>query len=120
MKLNPTILFRIGAILGFLGVAAGAFGAHALKDSFGPYEIDIWKTASMYHLLHVAVGLFAISIERYKSALCFLIGLTVFSTSLYALAITGIKVLGAITPIGGVLLLIGWLSLFFSFSTKKV
>lgn len=115
MKLNSVNLYRISALLGFLGVALGAFGAHALKSSFGPYEIDIWKTASMYHLLHVVASLVVIGINRHKVAVCFLLGLTIFSGSLYLLAITGIKMLGAITPIGGVLLMCGWAALLFSF-----
>ena len=109
--LNAHQLIRASACLGFLGVAAGAFGAHALKDSFGPYEIDLWKTATFYHLVHVVAALIAVNVGALRVSICFLVGLSIFSGSLYALALTGIKILGAITPIGGVLLLIGWLSL---------
>jgi uncharacterized membrane protein YgdD (TMEM256/DUF423 family) len=107
-------ILRIGAILGFLGVALGAFGAHALRDKLSPNLLQVWHTAVLYHLLH-AVALFALGLYVRSSGAdmrvgggLLLAGVLVFSGSLYALALTGIKPLGAITPIGGVLLLAGW------------
>jgi uncharacterized membrane protein YgdD (TMEM256/DUF423 family) len=105
---------RIGAILGFLGVALGAFGAHALREKLSPSLLQTWHTAVLYHMLH-AVALLALGLYARASgadvkvggALLFA-GVIVFSGSLYALALTGIKPLGAITPVGGLLLLAGW------------
>jgi uncharacterized membrane protein YgdD (TMEM256/DUF423 family) len=107
-------VLRIAAILGFLGVALGAFGAHALKDRLSPSALQIWNTAVLYHLLH-AVALLALGLYarvsgtdvRVASAL-FAVGVVIFSGSLYALALSGIKPLGAITPLGGLCFLAGW------------
>ena len=107
-------LVRIGAILGFLGVALGAFGAHALREKLPPNLLETWHTAVLYHLLHavalLALGLYARSTgaDVRTGGGLLLAGVLVFSGSLYALALTGIKPLGAITPIGGLLLLAGW------------
>ena len=105
---------RIGAVLGFLGVALGAFGAHALKNHISSDAMLIWHTSVFYHLIH-AVALLALGLYAKASGadlkipgLLFLIGVVVFSGSLYALAVTGIKPLGAITPIGGLCFLAGW------------
>lgn len=105
---------RIGALLAFLGVALGAFGAHALRERLTPAMLQIWNTAVLYHLLH-AVALFALGLYARASgadprtgAWLLTGGVLVFSGSLYALALTGIKPLGAITPIGGLLFLAGW------------
>jgi uncharacterized membrane protein YgdD (TMEM256/DUF423 family) len=105
---------RIGAILAFLGVALGAFGAHALRDRLSPALLQVWNTAVLYHLLH-AVALFAMGLyvrstgaDMKTGGLLLTAGVIVFSGSLYALALTGIKPLGAVTPIGGVLFLAGW------------
>lgn len=97
---------KIAAIFGFLGVALGAFGAHYF--AFPPYEDGIWKTASLYHLVHAVMAFVSFSLGRKKAGLIFLLGIVFFSGSLYLLAITKIKVLGAITPIGGTLFLVGW------------
>ncbi len=105
---------RIGAALAFLAVALGAFGAHALKTHLPPEMLEVWHTAVFYHLLHAfalfALGLYAKSTgARLKHpSLLFLIGIILFSGSLYALALTGIKPLGAITPLGGLCFLAGW------------
>lgn len=100
---------RLAAFFGFLGVLLGAFGAHYF--SFPPYEDGIWKTASLYHLVHTVAALVCFSTGRQKAGIIFLIGIVFFSGSLYLLVITKIKILGAITPIGGTLFLVGWLSL---------
>ncbi|HAO98675.1 MAG TPA: DUF423 domain-containing protein [Fibrobacteres bacterium] len=105
---------RIGALLGFLGVAFGAFGAHALKNRLSPESMHIWHTASFYHLVH-AVVLLALGFYSKTSGNTtrflgsfFLAGIVLFSGSLYTLALTGIKAFGAITPLGGICLMIGW------------
>ncbi len=106
-----------GAILGGLSVACGAFGAHGLKavlEATG--QAGNWETAARYGLFHalamVAVGLFAAirpdATGLATAAWCFLVGTLIFSGCLAALALTGVKLLGAIVPIGGVLLIAGW------------
>jgi len=103
------------ALFGFLAVALGAFGAHGLEDTLKAHgTVEIWKTASQYHLIHAVVllvlGLFSgeESMSRYAWS-SFMLGVLIFSGSLYVLSVTGMRWLGAITPIGGLLLLIGWL-----------
>ncbi len=106
--------FRISAVLGFLAVALGAFGAHgfkALLERNG--TLEVWHTAALYHLVHSVVLLFLASREPLPiwAWRLLLAGVLLFSGSLYALALTEVKVLGAITPIGGVCLLAGWVAL---------
>jgi uncharacterized membrane protein YgdD (TMEM256/DUF423 family) len=105
----------IAAILGLVAVAFGAFGAHALRARLSPEMLTIWKTANEYHFYHalalLLVGVMARqtpSIGYGVPAACFLAGTLIFSGSLYLLAITGMRWLGAITPIGGLLFLAGW------------
>ncbi|MDQ3624245.1 MAG: DUF423 domain-containing protein [Verrucomicrobiota bacterium] len=105
---------RISAIVGFLAVALGAFGAHALELTLSQNgTLETWKTASLYHLVHAAVLLFIAAREPFAAWAwrLFAAGILIFSGSLYVLAVTNIKWLGAITPIGGVCLLAGWLAL---------
>jgi len=104
---------NIGAVLGFLSVLIGAFGAHALKDVLTPYHKEVFQTAWNYHVVHALVLLILpilkLQPEHLKvCTLVFLCGVLIFSGSLYLLAVTDMKWLGRITPIGGVLLLIGW------------
>ena len=103
--------FRISAGVGFLAVALGAFGAHGLKDLLVERELtSTWETASLYHLVH-AVVLCGVAWRQpfLRGAWwAFLLGVLVFSGSLYTLCLTNLRVLGAITPIGGVSLLVGW------------
>lgn len=109
--------FRIAALFGATGVALGAFGAHGLKAILAANEsLEIWRTASNYHLLH-AVALLCLAGKPSASGIafkCFAAGLLLFSGSLYALAITNFKILGAVTPVGGLILIAGWLSLLFT------
>lgn len=115
------------AVLGFLGVALGAFGAHALKstlDANGSGET--WKTAVLYHLVH-AVALLALAGWRDahggpsgKVAALWTAGVVLFSGSLYALAIGGPKFLGPVTPLGGAALLAGWALLAWSAFKRPV
>ncbi len=108
-----------GAIHGFLAVALGAFGAHALKGVLDEYGAGIWDTAIQYQMLHatalLVVGVLmsskvlGASTQLKWAAICMNVGVLFFSGSLMILAITGIGVLGAITPIGGVFFLVGWI-----------
>ncbi len=110
------LLLTAGAVLGGLAVAAGAFGAHGLKaflDAHG--QAANWETASRYALFHalatVAVGTLAAlrpAPGLTAAGWCFLVGTAIFSGCLFALAISGVKLLGAVVPIGGVLLIVGW------------
>ncbi|MEH7111027.1 DUF423 domain-containing protein [Neobacillus niacini] len=109
----------IGAINAFLAVALGAFGAHGLKDRLDPYYLDIWKTGVQYQMFH-ATALLVIGILMGKvaassyftwSGWLMLVGIIFFSGSLYLLSLTKVGVLGAITPIGGVCFLAGWVLL---------
>lgn len=113
--MKGSIWIAIAALNMFIAVAAGAFGAHGLKAILTPEMLAIWQTAVHYQMIH-ALALLAAGILMQHwteallktSALAFLSGILVFSGSLYALALTGIKILGAITPVGGVAFLIGW------------
>ena len=108
-------LLAVGAVLGFLGVGAGAFGAHAVHERISAERLENWKTAADYQLWHalatIAAGLLAVRWASGSAAAagwCFVAGVVVFSGSLYGLALTDRRKLGAITPIGGVLFLVGW------------
>ncbi len=108
----------VAACSGFLAVAAGAFGAHALKARLTPELLAVFETGARYQLYH-ALALIAVAWAATRwpgrliaaSGLCFIGGTVLFSGSLYLLALTGTRSFGAITPIGGVLLLAGWLLL---------
>jgi uncharacterized membrane protein YgdD (TMEM256/DUF423 family) len=106
----------IGAVLGFLGVAFGAFGAHALKARLSPEMLAVFETGVRYQMYHTfALLIVAAAIGHIGDARLlvmagwfFFAGILLFSGSLYALALTGVGILGAVTPIGGLLFLIGW------------
>ncbi len=107
---------RAAAALGLLGVVLGAFGAHGLRARITPEMLEIYRTGVLYHLIH-AVVLLAVTLNaaRFRTARiaawCFTAGIVVFSGSLYALAVTGARWLGAITPVGGLLFMAGWIAL---------
>lgn len=108
--MNQTTATRTAATVVFLGIALGAFGAHGLENQLEKTgRIDNWETATLYHLIH-GITLFAIALRghRLTGFRWFLAGIILFSGSLYALALTDISRLGAITPLGGVSFLIGW------------
>ncbi|MDP9292532.1 MAG: DUF423 domain-containing protein [Verrucomicrobiota bacterium] len=110
----PRTAFVISALVGFLAVAFGAFGAHALKDVLVANGTrEIWEKAALYHLVHAVVLLLLASRPSLAvlSWWLFLFGIVIFSGSLYLLAVTNTRWLGAITPIGGICLLGGWLLL---------
>jgi uncharacterized membrane protein YgdD (TMEM256/DUF423 family) len=114
---NRNILF-LGAIFMALAVLLGAFGAHALKNSLPPEMLAVYKTGVEYQFYH-ALGLLLIGVTGFqidskwlrRSGLLLTLGILLFSGSLYVLALTGIKVIGAITPIGGVSFIAGWICL---------
>jgi len=108
-------LVALGAAIAGLSVAAGAFGAHALRARLEPGDLLVFETAARYQMYH---GLALISAgwvaDRWPGPLasaaawCFLLGVVLFSGSLYALTLSGVRMLGAITPLGGVAFLAGW------------
>jgi uncharacterized membrane protein YgdD (TMEM256/DUF423 family) len=110
--------FVCGSISGFLAVALGAFGAHALKDRLTPEMASIFEVGVRYHMYH-ALALLAVgwAAARYPSTSVvaagwlFVLGTIIFSGSLYLLSLTGMRWLGAITPVGGLAFLLGWLCL---------
>ena len=113
------LFLTAGSLLGGLAVAAGAFGAHGLKAFLEAHgQAGNWETAARYALVHalatVAVGILA-SVRPAPglaaAGWCFLVGTAIFSGCLFALAVSGIKILGAVVPIGGVLLIAGWMLL---------
>ncbi|HYO84495.1 MAG TPA: DUF423 domain-containing protein, partial [Bryobacteraceae bacterium] len=100
-----------------LGVASGAFGAHALRNRVDAYLIGVWEKAVLYHFLHALALLLVPMLVRlqlcspqggHKACLAFFIGLLLFSGSLYLLVLTGTRGLGAVTPIGGIAFIAGW------------
>ena len=109
----------LAAFSGFLAVALGAFGAHALKNRLDEYALSVYETAVQYQFYHslalLAVGLLALQLPAsralHTSGIAFIVGILIFSGSLYLLSFTGIRWLGAITPIGGVAFMVGWLAL---------
>jgi uncharacterized membrane protein YgdD (TMEM256/DUF423 family) len=109
--MTSTLATRIAATMGLLAVALGAFGAHGLNPLLTQNgTAAIWQTAVFYHFIH-AVMLFVLAERKTFPAVAwwsFLIGILLFSGSLYLLAATNVLWLGAITPIGGVSFLIGW------------
>lgn len=112
------IFWAIGASLGALGVAGGAFGAHALKARLTPEMLAVFETGVKYQLIH-ALALLAVgwagtqwaSPAITAAGWLFVAGILLFSGRLYALSLTGVRVLGAVTPFGGVAFIAGWLAL---------
>lgn len=120
--MNKRIII-IASVFGFMAVGLGAFGAHGLKKLISSSDLEIWKTAVDYQFYHTFALLFVASCSRFKSRLinvsswCFIIGIILFSGSLYLLATKDVlqlgsaAVIGPVTPIGGVFFLAGWLCL---------
>lgn len=105
----------LGALFGLLAVAFGAFGAHALRERLEPDLLAIFETGARYQMFHaLALLLVAALSDRLPprlaaaATLAFALGIVVFSGSLYALALTGVRALGAVTPLGGAAFLVGW------------
>ena len=121
--MTARLLLQLAALLGGLGVAIGAFGAHALHDTLiRAGRLDTFETAVRYQFYHLlallAVGVLWTARPELRTlgttGWLWLSGIIVFSGSLYALCFTGITKLGAVAPVGGLLLLAGWLSLFWA------
>lgn len=113
--MTPEVMTRLGAGLMFLAVGLGAFGAHALKARLSPDMLAIFETGVRYQVYHALALLLLASLRGpSKAAWCFTAGIALFSGSLYILALTGVRKWGAVTPIGGVLFLAGWLILLFN------
>ena len=117
--MNVDRLFAVlGALSAFIGVAAGAFGAHALRARLAPDLLAVFETGARYQMYH-ALALLAVAcmVTRWpgswpvRAGWLFVAGTVLFSGSLYALALTGVRWLGAITPLGGAAFLAGWLCL---------
>src|SRR5262245_61313499 len=109
-------ILRLAAVLGFIGVALGAFGAHGLRTRVGPELVEVWKAGVLYHLFHVLALLgVALAGERVRwrrpVAGLFVAGIVIFSGTLYVLTLSGERWLGAVTPLGGVAFLAGWAAL---------
>ena len=111
----------LGAVAAFLAVVLGAFGAHALRGRLSPEMLAVFQTGVQYHVYHaLALILVSAIMGRMSGWLiqtagwCFVAGIVLFSGSLYLLAATGVTVLGAVTPIGGLAFLIGWACLAFA------
>ena len=123
------LFITIGALSGFVAVAAGAFGAHALRDRLSAAMLDTFQTGAQYQMYHalalVGVG---ILLARFSSegspwlsaaGWLFVAGTVLFSGSLYVLAVTGVRALGAVTPFGGLAFILGWLALAWAAATAR-
>ena len=118
MNTIAKLFLSLGAISGALGVMIGAFGAHGLKDKLSAEMLPVYQTGVQYHFYHcfalLVVGLLAMKFPSgllTSSGWSFVVGTLLFSGSLYALSISGISKLGAITPIGGLFFIVGWVLL---------
>ena len=117
----PHLIIAIGGFLGFISVALGAFAAHGLKDKLTPELLSAFQTGTQYQMYHalvlILVGLLVktsglSTLWLTISAWLFVAGVVLFSGSLYALALTQIKLFGPVTPLGGLCFLLGWACLF--------
>ena len=110
------VVLLVGITAAFLSVGLGAFGAHGLKARVSPEMLAIWQTGVTYQFFHalalILLGLWMkqSGVEAIASLWCFSLGILIFSGSLYVLVLSNIKMLGAITPIGGVFFLVGWVT----------
>jgi uncharacterized membrane protein YgdD (TMEM256/DUF423 family) len=111
----------LGAIAAFLAVTLGAFGAHALRGKLTPEMLVVFQTGVQYHMYHALALILVAGVMGHISGWlvqtagwCFAAGIVLFSGSLYLLAVTGVTILGAITPIGGLFFLAGWACLAFA------
>jgi uncharacterized membrane protein YgdD (TMEM256/DUF423 family) len=116
--MSSRLALTLAALLLFAAVGLGAFGAHALKARLAPEMLATWQTAVQYHAWHalalLAIGLYTMHRPDAPAigvaAWLFVAGIALFSGSLYALALTGVRGLGAVTPFGGIAFLAGWLA----------
>ena len=116
--MTQVTIIRAGALLMALAVGLGAFGAHALRERVSAEHLEVWRTAVQYQLVH-AIGLLAIAglwgwLDPGRGAWAvrlLMVGTLIFSGTLYALVLSGVRVLGAVTPLGGLAMIAGWLVL---------
>jgi uncharacterized membrane protein YgdD (TMEM256/DUF423 family) len=115
--MDKTFMF-VGALMGGIGVAIGAFGAHGLRGRLSPEMLAVFETGVRYHMYHalalLATGVIMSRVDGRAVVIAgwsFTTGIVLFSGSLYALALSGVTTLGAITPLGGLAFIIGWISL---------
>jgi uncharacterized membrane protein YgdD (TMEM256/DUF423 family) len=108
------LLFALGAVSGAVAVAAGAFGAHGLRARLSPEMLAVFETGARYQMYHALAILIAARAESTGAAWLFVAGTVLFSGSLYVLALSDVRWLGAITPLGGVCFILGWLVLAWS------
>jgi uncharacterized membrane protein YgdD (TMEM256/DUF423 family) len=125
--MNARFFLASGLVFALLAVMLGAFGAHALRASISAQQMQTWQTASEYHFYH-ALGLIALgiwmenkasSLPAKLSGVLLIVGLVLFSGSLYLMVMTSTSTLGMITPIGGLCLMAGWLSWFAALITQR-
>jgi uncharacterized membrane protein YgdD (TMEM256/DUF423 family) len=114
-KFDTSLLLALGSFIAGFAIAGGAFGAHFLKDVLDPSMLAVFDTATRYQMYHgLGLCVVAWAVDRYPekrlepSGWLFLVGIILFSGSLYGVSLTGMRWLGAVTPIGGVILLVGW------------
>lgn len=126
--MNITATYRTGIAMAAFGVAIGAFGAHALRPILEENaRTETFELAVRYQFYHAFAIIFSgVLMQRAPSkkftwaVICFLAGIFIFSGSLYTLSLSGMTVLGAITPVGGILFLMGWLFLFLGLNKKSL
>ena len=121
--MDKLLWIRLTALSGAIAVMLGAFAAHSMKDSLTPQMLDIYQTGVLYHFIHTVALLGALGLplsERslHWAARCFMLGIVLFSGSLYLIAVSGFSVLGIVTPIGGSAFIVGWLLLFTATSAE--
>jgi uncharacterized membrane protein YgdD (TMEM256/DUF423 family) len=116
----------VGALSGMIAVIAGAFGAHALRDHVEPRLLEVFETAARYQMFHALALMVAawragrgVRGPAMLAGWCFAGGTVLFSGSLYALALTGVRAFGAVTPLGGLALIAGWAALALSFMRSR-
>lgn len=128
MLMNATVAYKIGIVMAALGVALGAFGAHGLRPILeGNARTETFELAVRYQFYHSFAIIFCgllmqrLSSSHLKRAVfCFATGIVIFSGSLYTLSLSGMRGLGAITPVGGILFITGWVFLFLSINKKSL
>jgi uncharacterized membrane protein YgdD (TMEM256/DUF423 family) len=120
------LFFLLGGVSGFLGVALGAFGTHALKTRLAPDMLAVFEVAVRYQMYHaLAMLAAAYAVTRWpgtwsqSAGWLFLAGTVIFSGTLYVLALTGVRWLGAVTPLGGLAFMAGWLCLAFAVRSRR-
>ena len=112
-------LVAAGAINGAIAVAAGAFAAHALKSRLDARALEVFETGARYQMYHALAIVLCDLLVQPRAGWIFQVGIVLFSGSLYALALSGVKGLGAVTPFGGVAFLVGWGWLAYSALTSR-